>query len=85
MERHRLLRKGTDVGASQHWPHITASPTSSRIALDDLSPSLSLSFVFRKIGVIALTLGSRGAVGRTELGSICGEMSRHPGAWETQE
>lgn len=41
-------------------------------------------FVFRKIGIV-LTSGSRGAVGRTELGSICGEMSRHPGAWETRE
>ena len=61
------------------------SPVCSHIALDGLCPSLTLIFVFCKIGVIVLTSGSRGVVGRTESGTVCGKMNRQSGARETQE
>lgn len=61
------------------------SPVCSHTALDGLCPSLTLIFVFCKIGVIVLTSGSRGVVGRTESGTVCGKMNRQSGTRETQE
>lgn len=44
------FEEGTGFGVSQNWPPITASPVPSHVALDDPSPSLSLIFVFCKLG-----------------------------------